>query len=397
MLVGRPALPGEFVGRAEEVGDIVSRIKSKIGYNLMLVGYRRVGKSSILKKAEDLLSGEKKIVVVNFDVQHNMGEPKAFFKSLQAQIFDAYVKKLGTAGKIKARTRSLDPISKITDALASKRIKGVGIDISTDVSGTIHVVPKLDLADKGDYRGIFDAVFATVNALADKSGMKFVIILDEFQDLTRLRRYGGLKDIPDLFRGVLQQRSKNVSYVICGSHVHMMKELLADGRSSLFQHFHQVPIGEMSKQDSMMLFRKYLKDRGMRPDRSVALEAYDLVGGHPFYLMALAEQWEPGLLLGDLLAKSLSSPVGIFRLYVDYVLSESMAHARGGPVLHSVLSEIAKSDAGLSYAEIGRRLNMPASSVVPYLNELVRADLVIKDGTFTIRDRIVLMYLRDDY
>ena len=94
---------------------------------------------------------------------------------------------------------------------------------------------------------MFETVFATINAIADDSNMKFVIILDEFQDLIKLSRHKGLKNIMDLFRGVLQQRSKNVSYIVCGSHVHMLETLLQKGKSSLFQHFVEIPIVEMKK------------------------------------------------------------------------------------------------------------------------------------------------------
>ena len=40
----------------------------------------------------------------------------------------------------------------------------------------------------------------------------------------------------------------------------------------------------------------------------------------------------------------------------------------------------------------------PANELVPYVNELIRTDLIIKDGTeYAIRDKIIKEYLRMNY
>ena len=398
LLIGKPSEPEDLVGRIDEVETVVSKMKSRIGYNVVLIGYRRIGKSSILKKVEHILSSDQKTVVVNFDVQYNLGEPKTFLKNLQTAIFDAYSEKLGTVQKIKARAKRLDIVPKITSALFSKKIKGIGIELSTDTTtGEVKILPKLEFGDKEkDYRHMFESVFDTINAIADESGMKFVVILDEFQDLIKLKRYRGLSNIIDLFRGVLQQRSKNVSYIICGSHVHLLETMLNEGKSSLFQHFVQIPIREMKENEAIDLFNKYLKDRDQKPNSILAKEAFDLVGGHPYYLMALAEEWKPKIPLSKIFEKSLSSPVGVLRLYVNYVLSESISRAQGGPILNSILIELAKVDS-MSYSQIGKKLNEPTTSLVPYMNELVKVDLVEKKGKFFIRDGVVKEFFRLQY
>lgn len=399
MYVGKPSSPEDLIGRDEEVEDIISRIKSKIGYNLVLIGYRRIGKSSILRKVENILSKDKKTVVVNFDVQYNLGEPKTFLKNLQGEIFDAYLNKLGTLQKLKAKTKYFEFIQRITSILSSKKIKGVGLEMTTDTTtGEIKVMPKLEFAEKEkNYRSMFETVFSTINALADESDMKFIVILDEFQDMIKLSRHKGLKNIMDLFRGVLQQRSKNVSYIVCGSHVHLLETLLSKGESSLFQHFRQIPIREMKKEEAVNLFNKYLTERDYKSNPKLANEAYDLVGGHPYYLMALAEEWKPNVSLSEIFENSLSSSVGVLRLYVNYVITESMSRAQGGPTFYSILTELAKSDTGMTYTEIGNKLDEPASYVVPYMNELVKVDLVEKNKTFSIRDKVVKQYLRQNY
>ena len=398
MQIGKPASPAELVDRENEVKDIVTKMKSKINYNIAVIGHRRIGKSSILQKAADILSKDDKTVVVYFDVQKFLGDPKSFLMNLQSAIFNAYAKKLNKLGKLKAKTgKSFDFIGKIAEALSSKKIRGIGVAFTPGTHvNDFSIMPKIEFKDKDiDYTSMFLAVFKTANALAEKNNMKFVIILDEFQDIIQLHRHKGLKNILELFRSVIQERGNNVSYIVCGSHVHLLRSILSNGKSALFQHFKELCVGEMNVKNSVILFNEYLAAKDLKANNRVAAEAYDLVGGHPFYLMALAEDWEPGKKLSDVFYNLLSSSVGSLRLYAQYVLAEDIATAQGGPTLKSILEKLAAVDDGLSYSGLSKELDIPTSSIVPYMNELIKTDLVTKEGTaYKIRDSIIKQYLK---
>lgn len=398
MQIGKPASPDELVDREKEVGEIVTKMRSKINYNIAVIGYRRIGKSSILEKAAHVLSGDRKTVVVYFDVKKHLADPRSFLINLQGAIFNAYVKKIGHLGKLQARTgKSLEFIGKITQALTSKKIRGIGIEIAPGTSpDNFTVTPKLEFADKViDYMPMFLSVFKTVNALAEENEMKFVIILDEFQDIMQLHRYKGLKNILDLFRSVIQERGKNVSFIVCGSHVHLLRSLLSSGKSALFQHFTDLCVGDMDRKNSVLLFNEYLTAKGLKANDKAASEAFDLVGGQPYYLMAMAEAWQPGKNMHGVFQTLLASSVGSLGLYVQYVLAEDIATAQGGPMLKSILEKLATSDKGLSYSEIAKALGIRTQFVVPYVNELVKTDLIVKEGAlYSIRDKIIKEYLR---
>src|SRR6185312_6480077 len=110
---------------------------------------------------------------------------------------------------------------------------------------------------------------------------------------------------------------------------------------------------------------------------------------------ALAEAWEPGNNISEVFLNQLSSSVGTLRLYAQYVLAEDIATAQGGPMLKSILEKLAVTDKGLSYSGLSKELSIPTSSLVPYMNELVKTDLVVKEGTlYKIRDNIVKQYLK---
>lgn len=393
MQIGRPASPNELIDRKPEVESILKKLQSRTNYNLALVGHRRIGKSSILHKVAHVLSGDRKTVVVYFDLQRNLGDPKMFLTSLQGAIFDAYARKTGKLTRAKIKVSNI--VAEITKILSSRKIKGIGIEVKPGSElEDFTIIPKIEFEDgETAYAKMFEAVFRTVNAIAESG--KVIVILDEFQDLLYLKGYKGLRNILELFRGVIQDRHKNVSYVICGSHVHLLRSILSEGKSPLFQHFVEIPIGDMDEKNSIILFNEYLAGRGLKPSKKAAKEAFDLVGGQPYYLMALAEAWEPKSRMDDVFLNLLESSVGSLRLYSEYVLAEDVATAQGGPMLRAILNVIAKSDAGMGYTEIARALKARPSELVPYVSELIRMDLVVKtDSGYAVRDRIIRQYLK---
>ena len=93
--------------------------------------------------------------------------------------------------------------------------------------------------------------------------------MDEFQDLIKLNEYTGMKDVVSLFRGALQRG--NVSYVISGSRVHMLRDMLEDKGSPLFQHFIVEFVEGLEETDAKRLFVQVYKKRNPE-DSQVSLD-----------------------------------------------------------------------------------------------------------------------------
>lgn len=392
--IGSPSAPEDLVDRKEEMKELLSKMRSKsINYNVAVLGYRRVGKTSILVKLQDELSKNSNIIPIYFDIQKNMAEPKIFFTQLQKTIFDAYIHKLNGAQKVKARAKvASNAIMNIFNAIKSKKITSMGAEISPD--GTI--LPKIDFGDKKpDYTNVFYSVFKTLKVLSEESNMKFVVILDEFQDFTKLNRYEGLNEIFNLFRAVVQERGDNISYIVSGSRVHMLNEILNSGKSPLFTHFEKMSIQGMDEKFSIELFTKYLKAREVKIEKDIPKKAFELVGGMPFYLMALAEAWKPNEDIKDTFYHSLTNSLGTLKNYVDYVLAEDLGSITGGPILRTILRAVAKSDEGLSYSEISHKINVPMTKLPFYIGNMENSDLIEPvDKKFKIRDNIIREYLK---
>jgi len=393
--IGSPASPKELIDRKEELADLLTKMKSRsINYNVAVIGYRRIGKTSILVKLQDLLEKEEKLIPIYFDVQKNMTEPKIFFTRLQKTIFDGYIQKLSGTQKAKTVTTKImgEILSKLLDAFKSKKITSISAQITAEGA----IIPKIDFDEKKpDYNNIFYSVFRTLKALSEEGNVKFVVILDEFQDFTNLTRYEGLKDIFNLFRAVVQERGDNVSYIISGSRVHMLNKILDSGKSPLFTHFEKIIIHEMNKKFSIELFTKYLSAKKIKVEESIPEKAFELVGGNPFYLMALAEAWKPKEDIKETYHEILTSPLGSLKNYVDYILSEDLGNVKGGVILKTILRTVATSKEGLTYSEISHAIGVPMTKLSFYMSNLQNSDLTEQvEKKFKIRDKIVRDYLK---
>lgn len=98
-----------------------------------------------------------------------------------------------------------------------------------------------------------------------------------------------IKNILDIVRAVLERR-KNVSFIVSGSRIHYLKNILAEGDSPLFGHFIILEIKELVKNYAVELFLKSQPAAGKQD----AERAFDLVGGHPFYLVMLGHAYKKG-------------------------------------------------------------------------------------------------------
>lgn len=404
--VGEPAPPEYLVDRLVEVNELVSLFSNpKINYAVAVLGHRRIGKTSILNKVEQGLA-RKNIVVVRFDVKKNIGEPETFFKRLNTEIFSAYVNSLSRRKRLRTTAGWVGSqiVQTLTGLLSKKKLKGVSIETSASPDGRITITPKLEFANskEPDYQKIMESIFNTAKVFAEESNLRFVIMLDEFQDIMKLRRYRGLKNIVDLFRSVMQERGTNVSYLICGSRVHMLREFLHKGDSPIFLHFKEYPVRELNREHAVKLFESYASSRGFKGNelKTLGEEAYKIVGGHPFYLMSLAEAWDGKKKekIEETYEREIRSPMGSLRLYEEYVLSEDLREAQGGPILRTILQLMASNKNGLlGGTEVADLLNRPLQHIEPYLDTLTKFDLVIKRGEdkkYAIRDKVLEQYLR---
>jgi len=400
MFIGRPVPPEKLVDREEIVSKLVRDLSNmKINPAYALLGYRRIGKSSILLKVKEELES-KGLIVVYYDVKERLTDPETFLIDLQSEIFQAYSRHISIIEKVALKASELKKVTlqKITEIVSS--IDEVGVEISPDG----RITPKIHFEHKGraDYAELFRSVFRTADVIAKKSKRRVVLFLDEFQDITKLKEYKGLKNALDLYRGVLQTR-ENVCHVISGSRVHMLRSILEEHDSPLFQHFVPVFVGPLKEEDAMKLFSIIVEQKDLNLNKESinkgAKEAISLVGGHPYYIIMLAEVWDGKMSLDDVFCRLISAPTGSIYIYTNYVLAEDLGEAKGGPMLKRVVRTIALAGNAIEASEIARSVGKPQNYLEFYLQELIKYDVIrkVQRGLYEMGDKVVARCIAKNY
>jgi len=377
MAIGKPQT--EIVDREEEIAKLVGSLSDPAkDVNYALIGPRRIGKTTILLKIKEELE-RKGIIVVYVDLSVYRFSPYDFAQSIMSQITKAYAKDLG---KIEKASITLGNLLKTLTKLKKLRLT---LEPTVDEKGQLSVQIRPEIEETEDYRSVFLLAFDYANEVSRKSRRRIVIIIDEFPNLIEFKRYSKLEAINELFRSVLENR-ENVEYVVSGSRVHFMKDILGKGESPLFGHFVILEIGPLSEKYAVELFMK-----GVKCSQKEAETAWEIVGGHPYYLIMLAENRKPDENLEETYKRILTSSTGALNLYVNYILKEDLGSSTKEARLLRILKAISQGKNTAS--QIAKHIKLKLSSLPYYLQELERYDLIEKrEGKYWLTDKIVRDY-----
>lgn len=155
--------------------------------------------------------------------------------------------------------------------------------MSGDLRLLLSRLPELDLT-----AAAVRAVLDMPERLAEATGRHVLVAWDEFQELAALssgRR--GFDPFP-LMRSRWQHH-RRVGYVVSGSERSTLLELATSSDSPFFQHFELMELGPFRREDAVRLWVELAPPDTPIP-APVAQRAYELLGGHPFYLQLLGEE-----------------------------------------------------------------------------------------------------------
>jgi AAA+ ATPase superfamily predicted ATPase len=377
MVVGKPQR--DVVDREEEIGKLVQSLSDLSKHvNYALVGPRRIGKTTILLKVKERLE-RKGAIVAYVDLSVYRFSPYDFTQSMMSQITKAYAKDLG---RIEKASIILSNLLRTLTKLKKLRLT---LEPSVDEKGQFSVQIRPEVEETRDYRSVFLLAFDYANEVSERSGKRITMMIDEFPSLMEFRRYSKLEAITELFRSVLESRG-NVEYVVSGSRVHYMKGILGKGESPLFGHFVLMDIGPLSREYAIELYMHSVKSV-----REEAEAAWKLVGGHPYYLIMLAENRKPEESLRETYERILTSSSGALNLYVNYILKEDLGSSTKEARLIRLLQAI--SQGKNTSSQIAAHIKLKLSSLPYYLQELEKYDLIEKtEGKYRIKDRVIKDY-----
>ena len=259
--------------------------------HLALLGLRRIGKTLILKELilrwlqRPTPPGAPPIIPVYLDLKRLGLSPESFAVEYVGAVLYWFLEKGEGRADDYAR---LPALLRAASTLGNARVLDMVLELDADLRQ--QSIPQ---------RRLLELAFNFPETLAREQGVRFLICIDEFQDLSLLSNFPQVRDALDIFRSVLQTQSA-VTYVAAGSAISLMEGIFHQAHSPLFVHFRSERVGPFGRAESEELARKALVGEDLPP--AAAQTLYEWTRGHPFYIYAVAERMRELILLSGRVA-----------------------------------------------------------------------------------------------
>ena len=228
-IFGKIATEKNFTDREKETANLVQNFMSLI--NTIIISPRRWGKSSLVNKAAKLaMAQESNLRICHIDL-FNVRNEEHFYSLLAQKVIAA------TSTKWEEAKHNPDEV--------------------------------LDLAEK----------------IAKKKGLKIVICIDEFQNITEFSD-------PDYFQKKLRshwQLHQNVAYCLYGSKRHMMMEVFTNSSKPFYKFGNLMFLNKIETPCLVEFFKSRFADTGKSIDNEASHLIAKLVDNHPYYAQQLAQ------------------------------------------------------------------------------------------------------------
>ncbi len=373
-----PVTGEAFYDRIELLETIESRIKSFISGNIThiaIVGTRKIGKTSVLLEASNRIK-DIKFVYINLEVI--VTSPIDFAIS--------YINE--TVNQIKGE--NLETASDLEDyALKHK-------------TGYSRVLLKLLKEYRNKNHSLcLKLAFDFPELLAKEEKIKILILYDEFQDVLEFNRYK-LNPLA-IFRNSFQ-RQKEILYIISGSYVRVLYEIIRNSKSPLFGHFDLIELKNFDKNTSKAFIREILQTK---IDAKALNFFVNFVSGKPYYIQLLclelndlirknSKQIVDEKLISEAIINQVIRPNGDLYQYCKYLYDTTLERASGGGILKKMVLLIA-SGVNLP-AILAKEMNMTIQSLLIYLIRLIEVDIIIKLGNkYMISDTMFKFWIVNTY
>lgn len=254
-----PLPPDQLVDREPETVQLLGLAEG--GHNTRLQAPRRYGKTTLLGKVRD--QAEKigmDTVYVDFYRAITLAE-------VSRRIEEAYLSAL--AG----------PARRAVSAV-TRRWQGKVVVTPGGVGAEVEPVQRREQQRLSDVLDLPKKVF-------ERSGVRALVIFDEFQDLLRID-----SEIDGLLRSKIQFHRDEASYIFAGSEPGMLNALFADRNRPLFDQARPIALEPLRDEDLIEFVGERFE--AAQRDAGESLDALlDLVRGHPQRAMLCAHHlWE---------------------------------------------------------------------------------------------------------
>jgi hypothetical protein len=225
---------------------------------------------------------------------------------------------------------------------------------------------------------------------------KMVVFMDEFQEILKLKNYRELKNILGIFREYIN--NENVLFVISGSFPHIIKDMIANGESPLYNQFTELKMDFFEREGSYELISKIIEC-----DEKSKNFIHQLTCGHPLYIVSLAnrtklihELYELPINLPTIKRAFLIEtlyPEGSIYKHCAYLLNVVMSLAKYKAPLIATLNAVLREE-GITQSGIANKIKVSQGEARLYTGELEKLDVLkrVENGYYFV-DNVFRIWL----
>lgn len=259
---GTLATKENFIDRNEDRAMLKQLLTSHI--NVMLISPRRWGKSSLVKRSMEELTSEENDIKVCFIDAFSISSEAEFYRTFASKVIEC----------------------------ASSKFEKWAEDAKNLLNG---VIPQLVIKDQVTDFMAFDVKFKPEEkdkltilqlpeTLAKKKGIKIIVCIDEFQQLSNLAEY---KDMEGKMRSVWQQQEQT-TYCLYGSKRHMMMDIFNNSNNPFYRFGQVVFLDKITKNNWMPFIIEGFRKTNKHISEDYASQICDIVECHSWYLQQLS-------------------------------------------------------------------------------------------------------------
>lgn len=377
-----------FVNRARELAEFASVLEDTARgrpRHVALLGLRRIGKTVLL---DEVRRRHPTSAIGYLALDEVVSTPEDFARAFLFEVLRS-VRGAATSEEL---------------YLADEALLGMAEGLHPDlVPPTAEI---LRLVREGSYGALLVAVMRFPAVTSTTLDRPLLLMLDEFQEITRLGSYPAAENLLGTLRAALD-RPGRVSFAVAGSRVTAMRNLLGGSENPLLTRFQQLellPFDAVSTEELTTL----IWDAGrLTYDPDAAVRLQKLVGGWPFYVQAIAAhtrkiaEGRDNRVTSDLVDLAFQrevfgrgANVGQNCRYLLEAATRTDAESLRN-TLESALRAIARTEP-VTRLGLVRRLarHHPHAQVHRAINRLIENDFVgEEDGTLTLLDPVFALWL----